>query len=77
MLTQVKYLEIILDKGLTWKQHVQHILNKAHRIFWVNHGSETNDDILDVHRYGKTNCFLCCPDMVVENQKEGMHEQTH
>ena len=23
--------------------------------------SEANDDILDVHQYGKTNCFLCCP----------------
>ena len=33
-------------------------------------GSETNDDILDVHHYGKTNCFLCCPDVMAKNQKK-------
>ena len=26
MLTQVKYLGLILYKGLTWKQHIQHIV---------------------------------------------------
>ena len=29
LLTQVKYLGLILDKGLTWKQHIQHIVTKA------------------------------------------------
>ena len=62
MLTQVK---------LTWKQHVQQIVTKAHRVFWAN------DDILDVHHYGKANCFLHCPDVVAEKQKEGMREGTH
>jgi hypothetical protein len=32
---------------------------------------------MDVHHHGKTNCFLRCPDMVAENQKECMHEGTH
>jgi Reverse transcriptase (RNA-dependent DNA polymerase). len=32
LLTQAKYLGLILDKGLTWKQHVQHILTKAFRV---------------------------------------------
>ena len=40
-------------------------------------GSEANDDILDVHHYGKTNCFLRFPNVVAKNQKEGMCEQTH
>ena len=35
-------------------------------------GSEANDDILDVHHYGKTNCFLRCPNVVAENQKVDM-----
>jgi hypothetical protein len=35
LLTQVKYLGLILDKGLTWKQHVQHTVTKALRIFWA------------------------------------------
>jgi hypothetical protein len=39
--------------------------------------SEANDDILDVHHYGKINCFLRCPDVVAENQKEVMRERTH
>ena len=34
MLTKVKYLGLILDKGLTWKQYVQHIVTKALRVFW-------------------------------------------
>ena len=44
LLTQVKYLGLILDKGLTWKQHVQHIVTKLLGSFglaWlglVNHG---------------------------------------
>jgi hypothetical protein len=44
LLTQVKYLGLILDKGLICNQHVQHTVNKAHRAFWaagiclVNHG---------------------------------------
>jgi hypothetical protein len=40
-------------------------------------GSEANDDTMDVHHYGKTNCFLCCPNVVAKNQKEGMYERTH
>jgi RNase H. len=35
LLTQVKYLGLILDKGLTWKQHVQHIVTKSLRVFWA------------------------------------------
>jgi hypothetical protein len=35
LLTQVKYLGLILDKGLTWKQHVQHIVTKALRVYWA------------------------------------------
>jgi hypothetical protein len=38
-------------------------------------GSEAKDDILDVDHYGKTNCFLCCPDVVAENQNEGIRER--
>jgi hypothetical protein len=33
-------------------------------------GSKANYDILDVHHYGKTNCFLCCPDVLAENQNK-------
>ena len=35
LLTQVIYLGLIWDKGLTWKQYVQHIVTKAHRVFWA------------------------------------------
>ena len=69
-----------MDKGLTWKQHVQHIVTIALKSLLGLQGyvwSEANDDILDVHHYGKTNCFLLCPDVVAENQKEGMCERTH
>ena len=45
--------------------------------FWQIMGSEANDDILDVHHYGKTNCFLHCPDVVAENKREGICEQTY
>ena len=33
LLTKFKYLELILDKGLNWKQHVQHTVTIAHRVF--------------------------------------------
>jgi hypothetical protein len=33
LLRQVKYLGLVLDKGLTWKQHVQN--TKALRVFWA------------------------------------------
>ena len=31
-------LGLILDKGLTWKQHVQHIVTKALMVFWACKG---------------------------------------
>lgn len=33
--TQVKYLGLILDKNLTWKQHMESCITKAYRVFWT------------------------------------------
>lgn len=32
---QVKYLGVIIDKRLSWKQHVDYICDKACRVFWA------------------------------------------
>jgi hypothetical protein len=31
--TKVKYLGLILDKGLTWKAQLKNVMNKAYRAF--------------------------------------------
>jgi hypothetical protein len=35
MTMKVKYLGLILDKGLTWKAQQQSVMNKAYRAFWT------------------------------------------
>jgi hypothetical protein len=41
--TEVKYLGLTLDKGLTWKTQLENVINKAYRAFWTCKGT-----------YGKT-----------------------
>jgi hypothetical protein len=36
--SEVKYLGIILDKGLTWKNQVDKFINKAYKAFWTCRG---------------------------------------
>jgi hypothetical protein len=44
--TEVKYLGIILDKGVIWKAPLKNVMNKACRAFWTCKGT-----------YGKTWCL--------------------
>jgi hypothetical protein len=34
--TEVRYLGLILDKGLTWKAQLRNVMNKAYRAFWTH-----------------------------------------
>jgi hypothetical protein len=35
----VKYLGIILDKGLTWKKQLDKAINRAYKAFWTRRGT--------------------------------------
>jgi hypothetical protein len=37
--TEVKYLPLILDKGLTQKAQLKNVMNKAYRAFWTCKGT--------------------------------------
>jgi hypothetical protein len=37
--TEVKYLRLTLDKGLTWKTQLENVINKAYRAFWTCKGT--------------------------------------
>jgi hypothetical protein len=37
--TKVRYLVLVLDKGLTWKAHMKSALNKAYRASWITKGT--------------------------------------
>jgi hypothetical protein len=37
--TEVKYLGLILGKGLTWKAQLRIVMNKAYRAFWTHKGT--------------------------------------
>jgi hypothetical protein len=37
--TEVKYLGLILDNGLTWKAQLKNVMNKAYRPFWTCKGT--------------------------------------
>jgi hypothetical protein len=37
--TEVKYLGLIMDKGLTWKAQLKNVMNKAYRAFWTCKGT--------------------------------------
>jgi hypothetical protein len=37
--SEVKYLGLILDKGLTWKRQLDNVINKAYRAFWICRGT--------------------------------------
>jgi hypothetical protein len=36
---EVKYLGLILYKGLTWKAQLKNVMNKAYRAFWTCKGT--------------------------------------
>jgi hypothetical protein len=40
--TEVKYLGLILDKGLTWKAQLKSGMNKAYTAFWTSTGTSGN-----------------------------------
>jgi hypothetical protein len=42
--TEVKYLGLILDKGLTWKAQLKNVMNKAYRAFWACKGTVSYRD---------------------------------
>jgi hypothetical protein len=33
--SEIKYLGLTLDKGLTWKKQLDNVINKAYKIFWM------------------------------------------
>jgi hypothetical protein len=37
--TWVKYLGLILDRGLILKQQLKNVMNKAYRAFWTSKGT--------------------------------------
>jgi hypothetical protein len=37
--SEVKYLGITLDKGLTWKKQLDKVINKAYKTFWTYRGT--------------------------------------
>jgi hypothetical protein len=37
--SEVKYLEITLDKGLTWKKQLDKAINKSYKAFWTCRGT--------------------------------------
>jgi hypothetical protein len=37
--TEVKYLELISDKRLTWKEQLENMMNKAYRALWTFQGT--------------------------------------
>jgi hypothetical protein len=37
--SEVKYLGITLDKGLTWKKQLDKIINKVYEAFWTRRGT--------------------------------------
>jgi hypothetical protein len=37
--SEVKYLGITLDKGLTWKKQLDKVINKAYKAFWTCRGT--------------------------------------
>jgi hypothetical protein len=37
--SEVKYLGVTLDKGLTWKKQLDKAINKAYRAFWTCRGT--------------------------------------
>jgi hypothetical protein len=37
--SEVKYIGITLDKGLTWKKQLDKVINKAYRAFWTCRGT--------------------------------------
>jgi hypothetical protein len=37
--SEVKYLGITLDKGLTWKKQLDKAINKAYKAFWTCRGT--------------------------------------
>jgi hypothetical protein len=63
--SEIKYLGLTLDKGLTWKQ-LDNVINKEYRALdvqkhvWENMGIETKGGVLDIHCKCKTHSNLCC-----------------
>jgi hypothetical protein len=37
--SEVKYLGVILDKGLTWKKQLDKVIDKAYEAFWTCRGT--------------------------------------
>ena len=77
MLTQLKYILDLETTRTTYYYQSSYGLLGLQGYVWLIMGSEVNDEILDVHHYSKTNCFLCCSNVVTDNQKEVMCKQTH
>jgi hypothetical protein len=66
--SEVKYLGITLNKGLTWKKQLEKVTDKAYKAFWTG--------ILDIHCSRKTHTYLCCHYMVAQSPTQNMPART-
>jgi hypothetical protein len=65
--SEVKYLGLTLNKGLTWKKRLHKVINKAYKGLLdtqghvqKNSGTETNGNMLDIHCGREAHSYLCC-----------------
>jgi hypothetical protein len=67
---KVKYLGLILDKGLTWKVQLKNVRNKTYRAFWTSKGTfgKTQGVALDLHHGDQTHIDLQLHGLVAEGQ---------
>jgi hypothetical protein len=72
--SEVKYLGIILDKGLTWKKPLDKDINKAYKAFWTCRGTFSKTwglrpkVVYWIYTTVETHYYLCCHHMVAESQ---------
>jgi hypothetical protein len=67
--SEVKYLGIIRDNGLTWKKQLIWPTRPSgeQRHIWENLGTETIGGILDIHSGGNTHTNICCHYVVAQS----------
>jgi hypothetical protein len=73
--SEVKYLGITLDKGLTWEKQLDKVINSVYKAFWTCRGKFGKTwglkpkliHILDIHCGSKTHSYLCCHHLVAQS----------
>jgi hypothetical protein len=71
--SEVKYLGLTLDKGLTWKKSVDKVTNKAYKAFWTCRGTFRKTwglkqkVIYWIYIAAVSHSYLCCRCMVAQS----------